>query len=154
VTAYFFDSSALVKRYVPELGGEWVRAVVVPSAGNTILIAHITLVEVTSAAMRRWRDGDISLRTARAIRLLLHRHASGEYGVLRLTEAVVQRAGTLLEQHPLRAYDAVQLATAIEANERLVATEMAGLLFVSADTRLLAAAVTEGMVTENPTTLP
>lgn len=37
MTAYFLDSSALVKRYVAEMGTVWVRAITAPSAAHTIL---------------------------------------------------------------------------------------------------------------------
>jgi uncharacterized protein len=33
---YFFDSSALVKRYLAELGTAWVRGLVDPTARNSI----------------------------------------------------------------------------------------------------------------------
>jgi uncharacterized protein len=36
VTAYFLDSSAVIKRYVPEAGTAWVRAMTMPSTGHTI----------------------------------------------------------------------------------------------------------------------
>ena len=45
MTAYFLDSSALVKRYVPEPGTGWVRTVTTPSAGHTLLVAQMMPVE-------------------------------------------------------------------------------------------------------------
>src|SRR5258705_12171711 len=42
MTAYFLDSSALVKRYVTEIGTIWIRTISSPSAGHTILVAQIT----------------------------------------------------------------------------------------------------------------
>jgi len=39
VSTYFFDTSALIKRYVVEQGTDWVRSIVAPQAGHTILIA-------------------------------------------------------------------------------------------------------------------
>jgi uncharacterized protein len=39
--AYFLDGSALAKRYVPEPGTAWVRAINAPSAGNTVLVARM-----------------------------------------------------------------------------------------------------------------
>lgn len=49
MAAYFFDSSAVVKRYVHEMGTAWVLSVTAPTAGHFIYIAHITGVEVVSA---------------------------------------------------------------------------------------------------------
>ena len=51
----------------------------------------------------------------------------------------------LTQQHRLRAYDAVQLATAIAA-----AAVLPGLAFVAADNDLLDAAQAEGLTAENP----
>jgi hypothetical protein len=55
VTAYFLDSSALVKRYVPEPGTAWVRTITTPSADNTVLVAQMIPAEVISGVWRRVR---------------------------------------------------------------------------------------------------
>lgn len=44
MTTYYLDTSALSKRYVQEIGTAWVRALVAPAAGHTLLTARITLV--------------------------------------------------------------------------------------------------------------
>ena len=54
------DSSALVKRYVDEIGSGWLKSVVDPSAGNRLAIASLTAVEVVSAIVRRQRSGSLS----------------------------------------------------------------------------------------------
>jgi len=46
-TAYFVDSSALVKRYVLETGTAWVRGITRRRSSTDIFIALITAVEVT-----------------------------------------------------------------------------------------------------------
>lgn len=145
MTHYFLDSSALIKRYVVEVGTIWIRSITTRSAGNIITIAHITQAEVVSGAMRRKRDGTIAVRTAHATRLLVDRHASREYRVIGLTAQIIQRAEDLLEMHQLRAYDSIQLASALESNARLVAAGLPAITFVSADNRLLTAAAVEGL---------
>jgi uncharacterized protein len=151
---YFFDSSALVKRYVPEIGQAWVLSITLPATGNTIIVAQITRVEVASAVMRRSRDGTLTIRAAHAIRLLMGRHLSREYVIIGLTDHLIKRAEILLEFHPLRAYDSLQLASALEANDRLVTTGLAPLIFISSDTRLLSAARAEGLATDDPHSHP
>ena len=37
---FYFDASALVKRYLTETGSAWVNRVIDPSIGNTILLVH------------------------------------------------------------------------------------------------------------------
>ena len=154
MTQYFLDSSALIKRYVVEPGTTWVRSLTNRGSGNTVIIAQITQIEIVSGASRRVREGTLTTRTARAVRLLIHRHIRREYVVIGLTPQVVRRAEDLLAVHPLRTYDAVQLASALESNTRIVAAELSPLRFVSADARLLVAAATEGLMTEDPNAHP
>jgi predicted nucleic acid-binding protein len=150
VTTYYFDSSALIKRYITEAGSARVRMIADPGAGNLILIAQITPVELYSALARRMRDKTISTHTARGGRLLIERHVRREYTVVWISDAIVQRAGDLLYAYPLRAYDAVQLASAIEANTHLAAADLPPLTFVCADRRLLDVADMQGLPVEGP----
>ena len=65
MSLYYFDASALVKRYVLEPGSTWVRALidrVNPDTGervNTVLIAEVSLVEVAAALAISERTGRI-----------------------------------------------------------------------------------------------
>ncbi|MEP7284374.1 MAG: type II toxin-antitoxin system VapC family toxin [Chloroflexota bacterium] len=154
MTHYFLDSSALIKRYIAEQGTVWIRAISLPSAGNTIIVAPVTQVEVFSGVSRRKREGVVADRTAQAIRLLLNRHIKHEYMVIKLTPPLIQIAQNLLDKHPLRAYDAIQLASALVANNRLITTAFMPLAFVSADTRLLNAATAEGLTFDDPNAHP
>ena len=52
MASYFFDTSALVKRLVAETGHAWVQTLCDPSAGNTVVVSEIALVEVTAAFAR------------------------------------------------------------------------------------------------------
>lgn len=63
---------------------------------------------------------------------------------------VLTMAEALAFQHPLRAYDAMQLASAQIANRRLLRRGNPGLTFLSADTRLLEVARLVGFTVENP----
>jgi predicted nucleic acid-binding protein len=56
----------------------------------------------------------------------------------------------LFQRHPLRAYDAIQLASASIVNQALMAHGLPTLIFVTADDRLIAAARGEGVTAENP----
>ena len=52
---YFFDSSAVVKRYVGELGSPWVNHILDPAQRNRIYLARVSAVEVVAALARRGR---------------------------------------------------------------------------------------------------
>jgi uncharacterized protein len=153
MTAYFLDSSALVKRYIGEVGSSWVQNITLPSSGNRIFVSQITQIEVMSAVIRRQREQFLSTRTERAIRLHLERHTRREYNVLPFSFAVNERTQDVLEAHILRASDALQLATALEIWNRLKPTGIA-FIFVSADTRLLTAATKEGLSFDDPNQHP
>jgi len=77
-----------------------------------------------------------------------------EYRVIALTTPVIERACQLLVRHPLRAYDAVQLAAALIARDALVMAGAAAMTFLSADRRLLNAAAAEGLLLTDPSTFP
>ena len=61
----------------------------------------------------------------------------------------IYHAAHLCMRHPLKAYDAVQLATALSVRETLAEHDIP-LTFVSGDSTLVAAATTEGVVVDNP----
>jgi predicted nucleic acid-binding protein len=108
---------------------------------------QITPVEVMSGVMRRQRNGEIPAKAAHSARLVLDRHCQRDYIVTAIDIALIQRAEDLLERYPLRAYDAIQLASALESDDALPADP---LTFVSADQRLLTAASAEGLAIEDP----
>ncbi|HYO88439.1 MAG TPA: type II toxin-antitoxin system VapC family toxin [Candidatus Limnocylindrales bacterium] len=150
MTHYFLDSSALIKRYQDEIGSLWIRGLFNDPVGHTILIAQITPVEFYSGMMRLVREGTLDLLAASRLRRALAIQLRRQYRLVSLTPPVISQAQDLLEKHPLRAYDAVQLASANTANKRLLASGAAPLIFVSADKRLAQAAVAEGLLTEDP----
>lgn len=154
MTDYFFDSSALVKRYILEVGTNWVRSIVDPNSGNEIIVAQITEVEVMSAVSRLARETLITAQVAHSIQMLLRQEMVREYVVIKLTKSISQNALSLLSRYPLRAYDAVQLASALQITQRLRLGGLSGLTFVSADQRLLSVAASEGLSTDNPTHHP
>ena len=118
--------------------------------GHVIVIAQIAPIEIVSGIVRRVREGSFREQTVRDMRLLIDLHTSREYRVVALTDDVVRRAEDLLERHTLRASDAIQLASAIESQARFSRDPSSRFEFVSADTRLLAAAASEGLTTSDP----
>ncbi len=153
MSSYFADSSALVKRYMPEVGTRWVRAITTQRGGHTLIIAHITLAEMISAIARHYHDGKIALSILQAFRHQLEFHARSQYQILALTPLIVSQALDLHEKYRLRAYDSVQLASAMIVNQRAVSIGQT-ITFLSADTRLLQAAISEGLSVDDPNQHP
>ena len=154
MASFYFDSSALVKYYIIESGTEWVRNLIDGRLGeewaNTISTSALTWAEVISAFAKRHRMGDISTHLYRALTARFLREAHLRYGRLRVNDAVIEAAVDLLQRHPLRAYDAVQLATALILNSALIADQLPPLTFISADNLLCRAAWAEGLSSKNP----
>ena len=151
---YYLDTSALIKRYVAETGSVWVSALAETTPPNLLLTARLTMVEARSALARRRREASISDDDHAFSIGKLASHGLAQYHFVELEGAIVNLAGDLLDRHPLRAYDAVQLASALVINAALVAADLAGLTFLSADDRLLNVAQAEGLRCDNPNLHP
>jgi predicted nucleic acid-binding protein len=150
VAVYFFDSSALVKRYAQETGSEWILALTEPAAGHSLYIARITAVEVVSALTRRQRGGSVSETDASTAMADFRHDLSHQYRVIEITPTVITRAMQLAETHGLRGYDAVQLAAALMVQKMRETLGLSALELVSADGDLNNAAATEDLTVDNP----
>lgn len=151
MSEYFLDASALVKRYAPEQGSGWVSAITTPQSEHTLLISEITLVEVSAAlaAKERAPSGISAQARDEALSRFLQ-DCDQHYVLLAIDRTVLETAVALVLRHRLRAYDAVQLSTAVVANAYLAGQGYSPLAFVTADRDLLAAAKNEGLVAEDP----
>jgi uncharacterized protein len=150
---YFFDSSALVKRYNSEIGTNWVLQIYRPSSKNLIHIAQITLVEVIAALTRRALDKSSNSHYTKSVKRF-ERDINERFSVFKINDLMIQGACKLAVKHNLRGYDAVQLAAALQAEGELSQLGMSPIIFVSADNELNNAALSEGLNVENPNNYP
>jgi len=140
MATYFLDSSAVVKRYINEVGTAWMVSLLDPTAENVVYIARIAGAEVISAIARRGRGGGIDPTDAANAIAQFRVEFTSAYSVVEITPALVQQAMDLAENHALRGYDAVQLAAAWEVNDQCLALGLPALTLISADAALNAAA--------------
>lgn len=111
-----------------------------------ITISAIAQVEVPAALWRKHRTGDLSARQARILSLAFANSLQAPASVaphlviVGLSAGILEQAASLVARHPLRAYDALQLATALALMEADPSTR-----FISFDTQLNAAATVEGL---------
>ena len=154
MAAFFLDSSALVKRYVQETGTAWVRTLTHRRTGHQIFLARITAVEVTAAVARRRKGGSLTAARVRSILTRFRSHLAGRYIAVEITPALLAEAMTLANTHDLRAYDAVQLAAALEVNRQRQPMGLPPVTLISADQELNAAASAEGIAVDDPNTHP
>ena len=150
---HFFDSSAIVKRYVNEIGTAWILGLVGPTSGNHSYLASVTGVEVVSALTRQQRSGSLAATDAAAALAAFRHDFANEYRIVEISAALVDAAMALAEKHALRGYDAVQLAVALQVHGHVLASGTT-LTLVSADLALNTAATAEGLTVDDPNAHP
>ena len=124
----YFDTSALIKRYVDELGRREVLSLL---RKNHCVVSAVLPVEARSALRRR-----VAEKTLDATRLpgILKRLAADRayWTIIEVSREVLATAESLSGAHPLRALDAIHVASAKLFGDR---TASATFTFVSADRR-------------------
>ena len=110
MATYFLDTSALIKRYILEQGSAGIVALCDPAQGNTIYISQAARIEVVSAICRRAREQSITLDERNELIQKFREDSQRVYNTWTVTTEIYDAAGELCRSHPLRAYDAVQLA--------------------------------------------
>jgi predicted nucleic acid-binding protein len=129
----FFDSSALVKRYIREAGTD--KVIAQCDRATELAVAVIAVPEIISAFRRLVRERRLDEASYAALKADLV--ADLDDAVLCETSPqVIQRAIGALEVHPLRAMDALHVAAALVSTVDV---------FVSADARQCAAAAALGL---------
>lgn len=147
---YYADSSALIKRHVAETGSAWIEQEFDAASGNIVITAKLTVVEVLSAMKRRVREASIAQTDYTNLSNDFLAFIQNDYKIIELTDAVLLESQRLLETYPLRAGDAIQLASALLANALLQSAKLPALIFLASDARLLNAAQNEGLQIDDP----
>jgi predicted nucleic acid-binding protein len=150
VPAYFLDASALVKRYLREVGSGWLRRLIITEQPR-IFISSLSGAEVLAAIMRKGRTGEASPRQQHRAVEAFRGEFAASYALIAPELLVIHKAMDLILAHPLRGYDAVQLASALSLPPL---PDPRKLTFISADERLLAVAQQRGLSIENPNRHP
>jgi predicted nucleic acid-binding protein len=145
----FADSSALVKLYADEVGYEQIRGLV------SVAVTQLARVGVPAALWRKQRMGELSADDARILTSDFEADYFGteseppRFAAAAATNQVLDAAARLCASRGLRAYDAVQLSSALavrEADETCTA-------FAAFDLSLRTAAAAEGFALV-PSSLP
>ena len=134
----YLDTSALVKLYVREAGSAAVRRET--SAAEAVATSAVAYAEARAAFARLARERPASRKQHRRRVLQLDRDWS-HYIVVELTPAVTRSSGEIAEQHALRGFDAIHLASALW----LQSAWSGDLAFMTYDRRQAAAAADTGL---------
>lgn len=105
----YFDTSAIVKRYVAEAGSSRTRALI---RRHRVVASVLTPIEALSALARRHAAGDLSDRDFAAIvsRLGGDRHT---WELVEVSGPVLARAEDLVRTGTLRTLDAIHISSAL-----------------------------------------
>ncbi len=106
----YLDASALVKRYVTELGSK--EVITLTAAAEAVATSLVSRAEVAAALARAVRLGVLDQASGRRAQRRFSREWP-DIARVPVSEALVSRAETLAWEHGLRGYDAVQLASAL-----------------------------------------
>jgi uncharacterized protein len=136
----FADSSALVKLYADEDGYEPIRML------DAVAVAQLARVEVPAAIWRKQRLGELGADEAQLLTAEFEADYFGteneppRFASVTITDRVLDEAARLCAVHGLRAYDGVQLSSAMATREADPACQT----FAVFDLALRGAAAAEG----------
>ena len=139
----YFDTSALVKRFVDEPGTPTVQRLVANS--DNLATAKIAYAEMYSGFTRKLRENELSQNDYHVV--CRQFEADWEaYLRIELHDEILEISRRLIQNYPLRGFDAIHLASAVHLETYLGAP----VELVAADKRLLDAAEGEGLGWVNP----
>jgi uncharacterized protein len=108
VTFAYFDTSALVKRYIRERGSAQVVSLL---GRHDLLSSAITPVEILSALSRKKREGDLSEENF-VVTLSRIENERARWELVEVAEPVLNRAQEIVQgAAPVRALDAIHIAS-------------------------------------------
>ncbi len=134
----YLDTSALLKLYTEEIASAEVREAV--AQASTVATSRLSFVEAHAALARKLRAGTLETADHSYLKACLEEDWA-RYLVVEVSEGLCQGAADLAERHPLRAGDALQLASALTVRQRV----QEQIMFSSFDDRLNHAAAGEHM---------
>lgn len=137
---FFFDTSALIKRYITENGSDVVEQLM--SQASTIFLSPITFIECNSILKR--------LLIEKYINNSQYLHIKSEieedfkyFTVISFSKSIETNACNVIEKYNVKTLDSIQLGSLIEVKEKIQS-------FVVCDNILIASALSEGINVINP----
>ena len=139
----YFDSSALVKRYIEEAGSKEVNKLL--RVSTKAVTSRLAYPEMLSAIMRRHRAGDIATSDCERIKREF-RIEWGGFTIIEIHSELFNIIDKIIEKHTLRGADCIHLSTALWLHQ----VTKQDVLFAASDAELLKAAQAEKLKTCNP----
>lgn len=150
---FYFDASALVKRYSDEPGTEPVNHIFDSVPLTRLMCLTIGATEVVSILVRKRNDGRMSPSSFSQAFINVHEEVihHPDFATLPADDPTVVDSIGFIVRHSINATDAIVLVDALQGNEDC---QRRGekLILVSSDQRLNRAAQQEGLAVFNPET--
>ena len=144
MAVFFFDTSALVKRYYSEKGTGAVDEII-ETDQNRVVISSLSIIETVSAFRRKRNRSELSEEAMNGLLSSFFQEALEEFLILPLEESILQFSFELILEDDLRTLDSLQLSAALS-----IEPEVEDLTFVCADFDLVSIAQKRGLSTVNP----
>jgi predicted nucleic acid-binding protein len=148
---FYFDSSALAKAYIQEVGTTIVEYILKHTLKGQWCALTMGLLETVSIFVRKKNGGVISAKFYRASLQAFRKDffENAEVHKVEATDDLAVEALPLIEKHSINATDAVVLRSALDINAHEL-EQGNELLLLTADKRLVTAAEGEGLRVINP----
>jgi len=137
---YYFDSSALIKRFIEEKGSDRVEKLF--QKADNIFTSTVTEIECLSVLKRLFVDDLITPKDLKTIKNELELDFNS-YKIIPLDLGLKASCRKIIEKYQIRSLDSIQLASAIRAKNQIDH-------FVASDKNLLKVAKMEGFAILDP----
>jgi len=149
---FFFDTSAIVKRYHQESGSEIVDRIFegILKKQSKAILSTLAVLEFTSALRRKVTTGEVTWKQLRDSIGTFLKEVYENFRIERVDEGMFADSLELILKYGLSTLDSLQLVSSIRVSEAF--TDKSKIIFTSADEELCKAAEKEGFKVINPET--
>jgi len=148
MAVFYFDTSAIVKRYRREKGTELADDLMDnPREADRFYTSLLSPLEVTSAVTRLSNAGEITEKTVSEVLARFHTEIRERFRIWPIEEEIIAAAILLVRQQGIRSADAIHLATAVTISSL---SQGSPTVFLSSDRKLIHAAKEKGLATIDP----
>lgn len=119
---FYFDASALVKRYTPEIGSDLIDVVFENVEMRYLKSLLFGAIEVFWILVRKRNDGRITHTQFSHVTRHLEQEvidSSSDFHTISITDSLILRSISLIESHSLNSTDALVLRSALDLSSEL-----------------------------------
>lgn len=137
---FYFDTSALIKKYILEKGSDVVDNLF--DKADIVFLSSISEIEIFSTFKRLLIEKDINAKEHKFLKSEFETDYQ-YFSVINFDEYIAEHAKTVIEKYQLKSLDSIQLGTALLVKDKIDS-------FIVCDQKLINAAKKEGIDITNP----